>query len=454
MSKNNTDSAKNNAGKKNGAAKQTAAKGNTAKKAKTESDKAAKSDSKKKSAAKAESKADAKAKTASKNDSETDSKNGKKKRAPLRKTDKVLITIIAVLAVAGGVFAGIILNLDFGENFLHNGTGFIDDTHVDTDGDGIQDDDDKSAVEALSELRDSSDLSGILKNWATSSTDASLMKSKDVINFLLIGVDAGGGNSDSIIMLTVNKKTHKLFLTSFMRDSYTYIKTKYGDKYAKVNASYANGGADCLVETIENDYKIAIDHYVSVNFNTFKEIVDAMGGVTVPVQEYEARAMRNEGGYTGTYGDAVTLNGEDALTFCRIRHCDADADVSRTRRQRTFITSIIHRSQDISMSQVSNVIGTLLKYVRTDCSTADLISLATQGLLGKWYNYEIITTTEPIESCRLDYSGYAWVWIVDYPAAAQDLQKKIYGETNITLNENRVTAIDVMKRGNSGNARP
>ena len=401
-------------------------------------------------------KADGAKKTASAKDGKKKSseKGAKKKKAPLRKSDKAILSIIAVLVALGAVFAGIILNLDFAEDIFHHGTDFIDDTHVDTDGDGRQDEDNKSAVEALSELRDSTDLSGILKNWAKGSTDASLMKSKNVINFLLIGVDASGGNSDSIIMLTVNKKTQKLFLTSFMRDSYTYINTKYGDKYAKVNASYANGGADCLVETIENDYKIAIDHYVSVNFNTFKEIVDVMGGVTVPIQEYEARAMRAEGGYTGTYGDAVTLNGEDALIFCRIRHCDSDADVSRTRRQRTFITSIIHRAKDISMSQVSSVIGTLLKYVRTDCSTADLISLATQGLLGKWYDYEIITTTEPIESCRLDYAGYAWVWIVDYPAAAQDLQKKIYGETNITLNENRVTAIDVMKRGSSGKARP
>ena len=424
------------------AKKTTSSEGDTVKKASDSSKPVKKADGAKKTAS---------AKAGKKKPSE---KGAKKKKTPLRKSDKVILSIIAVLVALGAVFAGIILNLDFAEDIFHHGTDFIDDTHVDTDGDGRQDEDDKSAVEALSELRDSTDLSGILKNWAKGSTDASLMKSKDVINFLLIGVDAGGGNSDSIIMLTVNKKTQKLYLTSFMRDSYTYINTKYGDKYAKVNASYANGGADCLVETIENDYKIAIDHYVSVNFNTFKEIVDVMGGVTVPIQEYEARAMRAEGGYTGTHGDAVTLNGEDALIFCRIRHCDSDADVSRTRRQRTFITSIIHRAKDISMSQVSSVIGTLLKYVRTDCSTADLISLATQGLLGKWYDYEIITTTEPIESCRLDYSGYAWVWIVDYPAAAQDLQKKIYGETNITLNENRVTAIDVMKRGSSGKARP
>ena len=401
-------------------------------------------------------KTSSKANSAKKQSAESSAKKsgGKKthKKKPLRKIDKTLLVIIAVLAVLGAVFIGIILNLDFAEEIFHHGNGFIDDTHVDNDGDGEQDSN-SSVVEALDELRGSSDLSSILKDWATGSSDENLRRSKDVINFLLIGLDAGGGNSDSIIMLTVNKKTQKLFLTSFMRDSYTYIKTQYGDKYAKVNASYANGGANCLIETIQNDYKIAIDHYVSVNFKTFAEVVDAMGGVTVNVQDYEARAMRTEMGYTGTSGE-ITLSGKDALAYCRIRHCDSDADVSRTRRQRTFITSIIHRSKEISMSQVSNVISTLLKYVRTDCTTAELISLATQGLLGKWYNYEITSITEPIESCRLDYSGYSWVWIVDYPAAAQDLQKTIYGTTNIKLNENRLTAIDVMKSGSSGSARP
>ena len=371
----------------------------------------------------------------------------------LKKLNRVLLAIILVLIVTGGVFVFMILGIDLSEDYNNEATGFVDDTRVDDDGDGEQDDD-NYAVEALSELRDSSNLSSILKEWATQSTDDNLMKSKNVINFLLIGVDAGGSNADSIILLSVNKETKKLYLTSFMRDSYTYIKTQYGDKYAKVNAAYANGGADKLVETIENDYKIAIDYYVSVNFETFKEVVDAIGGVKVPIKEYEQQAMKKEMGYTGTWGDAVLLDGEDALAFCRIRHCDSDGDVSRTRRQRTFIKALINASQDVTMSQVSDVISTLLKYVRTDCSTATLISLATQGIMGKWYNYDLTTTTEPIESCRLDYYGYAWVWIVDYPAAAQDLQNTIYGTTNITLNEDRLTAIDVMKNGNSGEARP
>lgn len=381
-------------------------------------------------------------------------KQKKKEETPfLKKLNRVLLIIIALLLVMGGVFVCMIFGIDLSEEFINNNSEFVDDTKLDADGDGEQDDD-NYAVEALSELRDTNDLSSILKEWATQSTDANLMKSKNVINFLLIGIDEGGTNADSIILLSVNKETKKLYLTSFMRDSYTYIKTQYGDKYAKVNAAYANGGADKLVETIENDYKIAIDYYVSVNFETFKEVVDAIGGVKVPIKEYEQQAMAKEMGYTGTWGDAVLLNGEDALGFCRIRHCDSDGDISRTRRQRTFITALINASQNVTMSQVSDVISTLLKYVRTDCSTATLISLATQGILGKWYNYELTTTTEPIESCRLDYLGYAWVWIVDYPAAAQDLQNTIYGTTNIKLNEDRLTAIDVMKSGNSGEARP
>ena len=63
-------------------------------------------------------------------------KGAKKKKTPLRKSDKVILSIIAVLVALGAVFAGIILNLDFAEDIFHHGTDFIDDTHVDTDGDG------------------------------------------------------------------------------------------------------------------------------------------------------------------------------------------------------------------------------------------------------------------------------------------------------------------------------
>lgn len=310
-------------------------------------------------------------------------------------------------------------------------------------------------IEHLEELRGLNDLSSILKNWAENTTENSLMRSKDVINILLIGLDASESNADAIIIASLNKKTEKICLTSVFRDSYTYIDTPSGDRYAKINACYANGGADKLIETIQNNFKIKIDYYVSVNFDSFSSIVDALGGITLDVQEYEAAAVRSEIRGSCPSGEGVVLNGEQALAFCRIRYCDADADVSRTRRQRQFLNALIDEAKNISISQISPLLNSVIKYVKTDCSVSDIISLGTQALTNKWYNYEIVSAAVPSEENRMDYRGYAWVWIVDYPAAAKSLQETIYGTSNIDLKEDRVSAIDIMKNvGNTGNAAP
>ncbi len=310
-------------------------------------------------------------------------------------------------------------------------------------------------IEHLEELRGLNDLSSILKNWSENTTENSLMRSKDVINILLIGLDASDSNSDAIIIASLNKKTEKICLTSVFRDSYTYIDTPSGDRYAKINACYANGGAVKLIETIQNNFKIKIDYYVSVNFDSFSSIVDALGGITLDVQEYEAAAVRAEIRGSCPSGEGVVLNGEQALAFCRIRKCDADADVSRTRRQRQFINALIDEAKNISISQISPLLNSVIKYVKTDCSVSDIISLGTQALANKWYNYEIVSAAVPSEDHRMDYRGYAWVWIVDYPAAAKALQETIYGTSNIDLKEDRVSAIDIMKNvGDTGNAAP
>ena len=376
-------------------------------------------------------------------------KKKKKKKSTIKTVAKILAVLCLVLVLAVGIKVGSML--DFEEDVFNEdeGTGFIDIVEDDIEDDSSLFPEDGD-IETLNELRNAKDLSTLLKKWATMGENG-LMKSKNVVNFLIICVDKGGRNSDVIMMMSLNKETKKIFLTSFFRDSYTYINSSYGDKYAKINAAYANGGAKKLIETLQNDYKIAIDHYVSVNFTSFVKIVDLIGGVDITVQPYEAKAV----GLDCPSGENVHLNGEQALMFCRIRKCDADGDVSRTRRQRMFISSLIKRTQELSVSEVAEVIETLFEYVKTDCSSVQLISYATQALINKWYNYEIISQSVPSLEHRMDYRGYAWVWIVDYPAAAKELHETIYGESNIELAENRVTAIDIMRRtGNTGSAKP
>lgn len=373
-----------------------------------------------------------------------------KKRRRTKKQQKkqriivaVLIVVIIALVIAA---AGLAIRYIFpsAKGFFGNGKGFSD--AVDAN-----DPEKDQQIDMLSELRSSGDLYTVLKTWATADTGNSLMQSKDVTNVLLVGVDAAGANSDAIMIASVNQKTGAISLASVMRDSYTYMETPYGETAAKINAAYANGGVECLVDTVENDYKIKIDHYFCVNFKTFVEVVDIIGGVSVPVQEYERVAMNglatSEEERLYESGESVKLTGKQALLYCRIRKCDVDGDVSRTRRQRQFMTALIDAAKTLSASDLPGLAKTLHKYVTTDCSVTDLVSLGTKALTDKWYKYEVASYSFPQEENRMDYSGHAWVWIVDYPADAKALQLKLYGNTNIELSEDRRTAIDIVRNG-------
>ncbi len=288
-----------------------------------------------------------------------------------------------------------------------------------------------------------------LKDWATQGNE-SKMSSKNVINVLLVGADRGtnAGNTDVMMLISLNKKTKQLKLVSFFRDSYLYIEGKNGSSCSKLNSAFSMGGPECLMQTIENNYKIEIDNYVMVNFESFVEIIDAMGGVTVDVQKYEADYNYKKFKVTLPYGENVTLNGEQALCFCRIRGCDADGDVSRTRRQRQVIESIIDRVKSASVSDLNKYIDILLPYVDTGYSKTQILSLGVQAVTGKWFNYERTQLQMPDEESRTSGSANAWIWVVDYQLAAHKLQTELYGQSNITLNEGRTSIIDVYRGAN------
>ena len=329
-----------------------------------------------------------------------------------------------------------------------------------------EEDEEEEIILSLNELRSANDLSTALREWAENSDDYVLMKSKKVINFLLIGCDENQKLADVIMIVSLNLNTKQIFLTSVMRDSYTYIPIKNSDTYGKINSAYQYGGATLVKSTIERDFKIDIDYYVSVNYDMLVGIVNTMGGITLDVEAYEAQAIVSDELFVDLahlwdqeiecpYGEQVTLNGLQALTYCRIRHCDIDADISRTRRQRQLIEALIEKSRSVSLDQIDAILDQFSVYLRTNCPKNELVELATRAITGKWYNYEIISNSFPQEGERLDYSGYAWVWIVDYPLSAYNLHNLIYGESNIILSEDRISVIDIMQyTGNVGTAAP
>ncbi|MBO5433401.1 MAG: LCP family protein [Clostridia bacterium] len=295
----------------------------------------------------------------------------------------------------------------------------------------------------------SSDFKEAIKKWATTDNDKK-MSDKNVINVLLVGFDSRegsySGNTDVMMVASLNKKTKEIKLVSFLRDTYCYIETEKGFYYTKLNAAYSLGGIECLKETIENNYKIKIDNYVLVNFESFKAIIDAMGGVTVRVEQYEAAYMNDVMGLNAPWGEAVTLNGIETLTFCQMRMLDADGDVSRTRRQRQVIQAIIDKVSTATIGELNKYIDVFLPYIKTGYKKIEIISLGVNALTGKWYSYTVTELQMPTENTRISGNADFWIWVVDYELAANILQTELYGKSNIDLKEDRKSILDIYRR--------
>lgn len=364
----------------------------------------------------------------------------------------VACVVLALLLIAGGIFVanklGLIeINAGFGGN--------EDDTFAP-----------EEQFEAMYDVSDASDIDNLLEQWATNG--GAKYSSKNVINVLLLGVDSETGKSDSgrsdvIMLLSLNKKTKKIKLVSFLRDSYTYMNINGQGRCCKTNHSYFWGGPATLIETLENNYKIEIDHYISVDFKSFPKLIDALGGVTVPVEPYEAEYINRTTTKIDKVqsGDAVKLNGAQALVFSRIRYVDSAGDVGRTGRQRLIIMALIKSAQNASAGQINNAMNIVLPNVVTNYKKTEILSLLTQALSQGWMDYKIEQLVMPSEgnytSAQL-WTYYAKiaghplsVWVIDYPVVARELQLALYGDTNINIGSDHVSAVDLLKQGATPN---
>lgn len=306
-------------------------------------------------------------------------------------------------------------------------------------------------LKLMQAINDAGSLNEFLYEWANNGGE--LYKSKNVINILLLGLDSedaleNGGRSDSMILVSLNKTTKQINLVSFFRDAWCYTNAGGYNTYNKMNASYYYGGPSGVIDTIERNYKIDIDYYVAVDFNSFVDIINALGGVTVEVQKYEAEYINSTTLFNIVPGPAVTLNGIEALCFSRIRQSDSDSDVSRTRRQRMVITSLFNSIKGASLSQLNDTLDLLFQYVKTDLTQMQIISYATQALTNGWLGYELVSHTFLSEKdvFRTGYVGDSSVVVMDFPLAAQKVQNAIYGDTNIVLDENRIKIFDLVSR--------
>lgn len=192
---------------------------------------------------------------------------------------------------------------------------------------------------------------------------------KDPLAFLILGVDerpGDKGRSDSMIVLTVNPNDKSMQMVSIPRDTRTEIIGKGFDD--KINHAYAFGGPEMSIATVENFLDIPIDYFVQVNMESFKEIVDAVGGVTV-----NNKLEFSQDGHQFSVGE-IDLNGEQALSFSRMR--SVDSDFGRQQRQRDIIQGVINKGASISsVTKIDDILDILGNNVRTNLTFNEMVDI-------------------------------------------------------------------------------
>lgn len=197
------------------------------------------------------------------------------------------------------------------------------------------------------------------------------LESAQPFSVLLLGVDereGDSGRSDSIIVLTVNPNTNSVKMLSIPRDTRTEIVGK--GTQDKINHAFAFGGVEMSIATVENFLDIPIDYYVEINMEGFKDIVDAVGGVTV-----QNDLDFNYDGASFPKGE-ITLNGEKALKYSRMRYEDPRGDFGRQLRQRQVIKAIIDEGASLnSLTNFGDIFNALGTNVKTDLTFDEMVTI-------------------------------------------------------------------------------
>ena len=258
---------------------------------------------------------------------------------------------------------------------------------------GMLVEDDTPATEAATEPKESTE---------PKETEPNFGKTGKVINVLLIGQDAREGeeskNADTMLLVTVNKETKKINMTSFQRDTLVVIPTVYDtngtphDGRTKMTLAYALGykwGGDLgameiIDKVIERNFGAIVDKNVEVDMDAFDACINALHGVDIELNADEVKYLND---YFKDYPDRVykegvnKLDGWAAEMYARTRHStNADNDFNRTNRQRAVVAAVLEKVKTMSLLEINALVDQLLPMVLTDMSNTDITTYITELL--------------------------------------------------------------------------
>ncbi|MCR5654580.1 MAG: LCP family protein [Lachnospiraceae bacterium] len=227
-------------------------------------------------------------------------------------------------------------------------------------------------------------------------------------NIALFGVDARNNNlgkgarSDTILVASINQNTKEVKLASIYRDTYLNVGN---DTYNKANSAYAYGGPKQAINMLNMNFDLNITDYVTVGWAAVADTVDALGGVEIDVDSAEITHLNNYQVETSqslgrkysrlTQTGYVTLDGIQAVSYCRIRYTAGD-DYKRAMRQREVIKAIADKAKKADPAKLNDIANKVFPQTATSLELSEILTL-----LEDIANYEITETTGfPVQEYR------------------------------------------------------
>lgn len=257
-------------------------------------------------------------------------------------------------------------------------------------------------------------------------------KDPDIENILILGTDSRDvtrerGRSDSIIIMSYNRRTGSIKMTSILRDSLVPIE---GHGWNRINAAYSFDGVGLAINTINEIFDLDIQRFVVVDFNGVTDFIDKIGGLTINLTKKEAEYLLNKSGGKGYqfHEGANFMNGDRTLNYMRIRKIDSD--FYRAGRQRKVIELVANKIiKEKSIAEIYELTEFAFSLVKTNISFGELSSvigsIATKAA-GRSISMESQTVPYPDDSVNKYYNGMA-IKSFDIDNAAVRINKFIYG---------------------------
>ena len=208
-----------------------------------------------------------------------------------------------------------------------------------------------------------------------------------------------------------------------MRDSYANIPGRGMDK---INHAYAFGGPQLAIKTLNTNFGLNIENFLTVNFTSLPLIIDKIGGVDINLTNGDLKYLNQYLGNKSTpvNGTGIhTLDGEQAMAYCRIRYDGGDQ--RRTERHRTVLVAVFKKIKEVPASKIPSIITDLLPYVETNYSSTEILGLGTSNM--SLLNTDMVQYRLPEDG---KYQGKnmkgVYYTVFDIQETKNDLKKFIY----------------------------